>query len=226
MRIDAKVIRQSIRRKNVGRVIRADSRERLARYDFLAKGDEVAVGGQHQQFSLPIRLVRWAMDIGLGKGVELRFQLSVQRIHVPNIDVVGEPAIAGRCTFRTFLFADAEAGGFAMNICVIGHAPESFKAKNIVEEGQCLFEIFDMHEGRDLNEIGHGYSPCTICVASHSPAADWIAVSSPRPVSQCTSASRRNQVSWRLAYCRVPCWMAARASAKVTSPRRWLRNSR
>jgi len=49
-------------------------------------------------------------------------------------------------------------------------------------------------------------------------AAEEISGASPKPASQCTPASLRNQVSWRLAKRRVACWICCTASFSLMRP--------
>src|SRR5271156_424311 len=55
-------------------------------------------------------------------------------------------------------------------------------------------------------------------------AAAKISGASPKPASQCTPASLRNQVSWRLAKRRVACWICRTASFSLSRPARCSRN--
>src|SRR5580658_7913173 len=51
-----------------------------------------------------------------------------------------------------------------------------------------------------------------------------ISGASPKPGSQCTPASLRNQVSWRLAKRRVACWICCTASFSLRRPARCSRS--
>src|SRR5271155_3501021 len=55
-------------------------------------------------------------------------------------------------------------------------------------------------------------------------AAAKISGASPKPASQCTPVSLRNQVSWRLAKRRVACWICRTASFSLSRPARCSRN--
>src|ERR1700722_9822385 len=55
-------------------------------------------------------------------------------------------------------------------------------------------------------------------------AAAEISGASPKPASQCTPDSLRNQVSWRLAKRRVACWICCTASFSFRRPARCSRN--
>jgi hypothetical protein len=53
------------------------------------------------------------------------------------------------------LFQDAHTRGFTMDVGVITRAKLGFKAQNVVEEFQCGFKVWHVHERGDLDEVGH-----------------------------------------------------------------------
>src|SRR5215470_4503777 len=72
-----------------------------------------------------------------------------------DVDVVSEVAVAGRCPVGASPLKDSESRRLAMNVSIIGSTVLSLESQYPGEKGERLFDIFDMHEGRDLNEVGH-----------------------------------------------------------------------
>jgi hypothetical protein len=56
------------------------------------------------------------------------------------------------------LLQDTEAYGLAMQVCIVGGAKLRFEPQDVVEESQGPVEIFDVHEGCDVDEVRHGCS--------------------------------------------------------------------
>ena len=123
----------------------------------MAEGEEVAVGSEDEEFALAVGFVGWAVNVGLGKSVELGFEFGVEGVDVADVDVVSEAAIAGRRGFGSVHFADANADGFAMEVGVVVGAEEDFEAEDVGEEMDGAVEVVDDDEGRDLDEVGFGH---------------------------------------------------------------------
>src|SRR5580700_9311718 len=127
--------------------------------DGLSKREQISVRREHQQLALAVRLVGRTVHVAFGQGVELWFQFRVELINVANVNVIRESAGAGRRGVLAGLLPDAEARGFAVHISVVGVAHECFEAQDVGEEIHSAIDVFDDHEWRDLDEIGHGCSP-------------------------------------------------------------------
>src|SRR5260221_6380347 len=56
--------------------------------ELMTEGDQVSVGSENQQFSLPIRLVRWAVDIGIWKRIAFLIEFWRKGVHVMYVAVV------------------------------------------------------------------------------------------------------------------------------------------
>jgi len=102
---------------------------------------------------LPVTLVYWPADVALGKRVELLLEFFVELIDIANVDIVRKAPISWWRTLLPRLFQQAESHRLAMYISIVVGAIRYLEAQDVGEEGQCPFNIRDMHKGRNLDEV-------------------------------------------------------------------------
>jgi hypothetical protein len=93
----------------------------------VTEGDEVAIGGEHQQFALAVGLIDGPVGVGFGERIEFRLQFGVETVDVMDIEVVGKAPISCRGAVRTSLLENAKGDRFAMDIGVVGGAKACFR---------------------------------------------------------------------------------------------------
>src|SRR5580765_8984421 len=131
------------------------ARGQLAGFDGLSESDKISVRRQNQQFALAISLIGRAVDVGRWQGIEFGLELGVECVNIAYVNVVSKAASTGRRGSFAALFQNAHARGFTMDVGVIARAKLGFKAQNVVEEFQCGFKVWHVHERGDLDEVGH-----------------------------------------------------------------------
>lgn len=101
----------------------------------MAENQEIAIGREDAEFALTVRLVGRSVNVGFWESVELRLQLGVKGIHVVDINVVSEASVAGRRTIFAAILKKSNAGGFALNVSVVGKVQPNLEAEDVAEEG-------------------------------------------------------------------------------------------
>jgi hypothetical protein len=61
----------------------------------VAESDSVTVGGENQKFALSVSLVDWAIDVAIGKRVQLGLEFGVEAIDVAHVDVIAKRRLPG-----------------------------------------------------------------------------------------------------------------------------------
>ena len=122
--------------------------------DRLAEDDEVAVRGEDQELSLAVGLIQGTVHVIAGKVGEPGPELRQESIQILHIDVVPEGAVAGH-QIRVIVSVDADTDLVPLHEGVVATLERYGKAETIAEEGNGRFQLTDVHEGRDLHEVGH-----------------------------------------------------------------------
>src|SRR6185437_14676051 len=126
----------------------------------LPEANQITIRRQDQQLTLVIALVCRSMDIALRQLVQLRLQLSVQRIDIAHIEVVPKVSLPSGRFRRILTPPDANAAAVAIQIRVVAHTRMRTKSKHVLKESHRTIKLSDrhVHERRCLDEVPHDAS--------------------------------------------------------------------